>query len=122
MTGLEPTPSVDGYYWFIYADQSKGARVVQVTRSMVYEPMCEWEVNNEINIFTGHFIGPLLPEVDCCYQYLLTEHTKGEAKHTLEAFQILDLTEAGHTEHCAKRQIWGDGECECQRRKRRNVD
>ena len=22
-------------------------------------------------------------------------------------------TRAGHTEHCAKRQVWGDGACEC---------
>lgn len=26
------------------------------------------------------------------------------------------LMDAGHTYHCAARQTWGDGECECQRR------
>lgn len=23
------------------------------------------------------------------------------------------LTDQGHTLHCAQRQVWGDGECEC---------
>lgn len=27
--------------------------------------------------------------------------------------RITELVESGHTEHCAKRQVWGDGECEC---------
>jgi hypothetical protein len=26
---------------------------------------------------------------------------------------IVDLTEAGHTYHCASRMQWGDGECTC---------
>lgn len=25
--------------------------------------------------------------------------------------------DAGHTEHCAKRLVWGDGECECAENK-----
>jgi hypothetical protein len=29
-----------------------------------------------------------------------------------EARRIRNLTRAGHTEHCAKRLVWGDGECE----------
>jgi len=27
--------------------------------------------------------------------------------------EILSLIEKGHSDHCAKRQVWGDGECEC---------
>jgi len=27
--------------------------------------------------------------------------------------RISELIKAGHPEHCAKRQVWGDGECEC---------
>jgi hypothetical protein len=27
--------------------------------------------------------------------------------------RIADLVEQGHPEHCACRQVWGDGECEC---------
>jgi hypothetical protein len=27
--------------------------------------------------------------------------------------EIKKLTATGHTEHCAKRQVWGDGACEC---------
>jgi len=27
--------------------------------------------------------------------------------------RIDKLIKAGHTLHCAKRQVWGDGECEC---------
>lgn len=26
---------------------------------------------------------------------------------------IADLERQGHTYHCAARQVWGDGECEC---------
>lgn len=26
---------------------------------------------------------------------------------------ISEYIEKGHTEHCAQRQVWGDGECEC---------
>lgn len=28
--------------------------------------------------------------------------------------QLIKLTDAGHTDHCAARQVWGDGECECR--------
>jgi hypothetical protein len=24
------------------------------------------------------------------------------------------ITDQGHTLHCAQRQVWGDGECECK--------
>jgi NMD protein affecting ribosome stability and mRNA decay len=27
--------------------------------------------------------------------------------------QIFNLTQDGHTEYCAERMTWGDGECEC---------
>ena len=27
--------------------------------------------------------------------------------------RIIEIKEAGHSRHCACRQVWGDGECEC---------
>ena len=27
--------------------------------------------------------------------------------------EIVRLQEEGHSPHCANRQVWGDGECEC---------
>ena len=27
--------------------------------------------------------------------------------------EIKKLVDAGHTQHCAERQVWGDGGCEC---------
>ena len=27
--------------------------------------------------------------------------------------KIQELIREGHSEHCAKRQVWGDGKCEC---------
>ncbi len=32
-----------------------------------------------------------------------------------ELYEINILMQKGHTNHCAKRQIWGDGECECKK-------
>lgn len=34
--------------------------------------------------------------------------------------QIDTLINTGHTEHCAKRQVYGDGECECRRKDKLN--
>jgi NMD protein affecting ribosome stability and mRNA decay len=34
-------------------------------------------------------------------------------ENTKEQTVIDDLIAKGHTEHCAKRITWGDGECEC---------
>ena len=41
----------------------------------------------------------------------LCETCNDEAKAAVQA--ISDLIESGHTEHCAARLVWGDGECEC---------
>lgn len=30
--------------------------------------------------------------------------------------EISKLISDGHTHHCACRQVWGDGECECEKR------
>lgn len=30
-------------------------------------------------------------------------------------FRIRELEQEGHTNHCACRIVWGDGECECQK-------
>ena len=34
-----------------------------------------------------------------------------DEKESLE--QIVKIQKAGHSHHCACRQVWGDGECEC---------
>lgn len=41
-------------------------------------------------------------------------HKQNEVDHKL----IFRLERKGHTRHCAKRQVWGDGECECEKRRR----
>ena len=39
-------------------------------------------------------------------------------KESYEDFKYIDdLIKIGHTRHCACRQVWGDGECECNRNK-----
>lgn len=60
-------------------------------------PQCERKV---------HAAGGLTGEVcdDC--------HKQNEIDHKL----IFRLERKGHTRHCAKRQVWGDGECECAMR------
>lgn len=35
------------------------------------------------------------------------------ADHADELAQIDKIQAAGHPRHCACRQVWGDGECEC---------
>lgn len=37
---------------------------------------------------------------------------KAEAKSDLKRINEL-ITADGHARHCAYRQVWGDGECEC---------
>jgi len=36
-----------------------------------------------------------------------------ELKSNTDQQQIDALIKDGHSDHCAKRQVWGDGECEC---------
>lgn len=38
---------------------------------------------------------------------------KTEDEHTEELEQIKAIQAKGHPHHCACRQVWGDGECEC---------
>lgn len=42
---------------------------------------------------------------------------KETAKELMDKIKIKQLIKLGHTHHCAYRQVWGDGECECRRRK-----
>lgn len=41
----------------------------------------------------------------------LCEPCKTNAAEDLR--RIDELARMGHTDHCATRQVWGDGECEC---------
>jgi len=34
-------------------------------------------------------------------------------QNKIDTENILVLQIKGHTQHCAARQVWGDGECEC---------
>jgi len=36
-----------------------------------------------------------------------------QSQHDNENIEIDKLVKAGHSQHCACRQVWGDGECEC---------
>jgi len=36
-----------------------------------------------------------------------------EEEHKDELKQIDEIVKQGHSQHCACRQVWGDGECEC---------
>jgi len=36
-----------------------------------------------------------------------------EIEHADEIKEIKKIRESGHSHHCACRQVWGDGECEC---------
>ena len=41
----------------------------------------------------------------------LCEDCETQSKHDNVCIEL--LKEKGHTHHCACRQVWGDGECEC---------
>jgi len=45
-----------------------------------------------------------------CNDYLWAEW---EDEHVEELEQIKVIQANGHPHHCACRQVWGDGECEC---------
>ncbi len=41
--------------------------------------------------------------------------TDEELKESEEENKLVqEIKESGHTYHCACRQVWGDGECECK--------
>ena len=44
-----------------------------------------------------------------CFECIINTHCDGEESE----FRINKLVKLGHTEHCAARQEWGDGFCEC---------
>ena len=37
-----------------------------------------------------------------------------EKQYDEDIERIDDLCDKGHTQHCACRQVWGDGECSCE--------
>ena len=41
-----------------------------------------------------------------------------EKEHASELKEIDRIIAGGHSRHCACRQVWGDGECECDLYKR----
>ena len=48
-----------------------------------------------------------LPDQETC--------DKCERQNADDLEQIAHHIREGHTSHCAKRQAWGDGECECNK-------
>ena len=36
-----------------------------------------------------------------------------EERHSEDLAEVDRLQKVGHSHHCACRQVWGDGECEC---------
>lgn len=44
-------------------------------------------------------------------EYKMTEAEQVEWDSDLK--KIDDIISQGHSHHCACRQVWGDGECEC---------
>ena len=41
-----------------------------------------------------------------------------EKEHEPDLQKIKEIQTKGHSHHCACRQVWGDGECECNRNDR----
>lgn len=50
-----------------------------------------------------------------CYRDILVDDLCASCTAENEFAQeaIVNLQEEGHPHHCACRQVWGDGECEC---------
>lgn len=44
-----------------------------------------------------------------CSDCIVKMYNENEA----DQMRIEELENAGHSSHCAARQVWGDGECEC---------
>jgi len=60
---------------------------------------------------SGGLLNP--PENNLCQECNHKAWEKWEIEHVDELAQISTLQQGGHTHHCACRQVWGDGECEC---------
>ena len=56
-----------------------------------------------------------------CYCHLISQDVECQGqreacepiREIVERHRIKHLEQAGHTPHCARMQVWGDGECEC---------
>ena len=46
-----------------------------------------------------------------CLACILAEHANNQQAYA----EIVRLEGEGHTNHCGCRQVWGDGQCECQK-------
>lgn len=53
------------------------------------------------------------PENDLCPECNEKAWLKWEEEQAGNMEQIKAIEAQGHSHHCACRQIWGDGECEC---------
>ena len=58
-----------------------------------------------------YFQGPTDAGRYLCLNCILEEH----AQNQCDLAAIERLEQEGHTNHCGSRQVWGDGECECQK-------
>lgn len=71
-------------------------------------------------MFDEHERRYTMPECDACRQTILYVDNKinnlcpaCKAKAVEELKMVNLLIAEGHVRHCAYRQVWGDGECEC---------
>ena len=49
------------------------------------------------------------------YRVLYFDYVLNLIEYRKEQKEVIDLQAEGHSLHCAQRQVWGDGECECLR-------
>jgi len=64
---------------------------------------------------SGHqlyFQGPSDAGRCLCLACILIEHADNQQAYA----EIVRLEQEGHTNHCGCRQVWGDGQCECQKK------
>jgi len=54
-----------------------------------------------------------LPENDLCLECNAKAWENWEEEQTDSLAQIEAIQALGHSHHCACRQVWGGGECEC---------
>ena len=54
-----------------------------------------------------------VPENNLCLDCNEKAWKDWEVRHKDELDEIKKIQEQGHPHHCACRQVWGDGECEC---------
>lgn len=65
-----------------------------------------------------YFAGPTDAGAYLCGDCIVKMHAKNEdyekSLSMEEQRRIEEIVADGHTNHCACRQVWGDGECECK--------